>query len=232
MKINKEIPLFIDLEGEPEELRFAGDRLDVVFILLLGLDPEPPVDREVSVLSLLLFVVRVLVTFVEAGVLATVLPGWWWWWWWWWWCTADILFSAPWLLCSPPAVIAPSPSLESSLESPVNGIDRIWLARCNRPTSITCMFIPLIHNTLWSILFTALQQVKLSMRKYSFLHMTWTHNHSNQDCVWNITKSKWCSVKANGLCEVFLGKESFTKSCCHGLQCQKNYSLHKLLFFF
>lgn len=77
MKLNKEIPLFIDLEGEPEELRFAGDRLDVVFILLLGLDPEPPVDREVSVLSLLLFVVRVLVTFVEAGVLATVLPGWW-----------------------------------------------------------------------------------------------------------------------------------------------------------
>jgi hypothetical protein len=119
------------------------------------------------VLSLLLFVVRVFVTFAEAGVLAAVLPGWWWWWWWWWWCTADILFSAPWLLCSPPAVIAPSPSLESSLESPVKGIDRIWLARYNRQ-SITCMFAPVIHITWWSICFTALQQVKLNKKKHFF----------------------------------------------------------------
>ena len=57
----------MDLEGEPEELRLAGDKLDVVFILLLGLDPEPPVDSDVSVLSLLLLVVRVLQTLEEAA---------------------------------------------------------------------------------------------------------------------------------------------------------------------
>lgn len=30
------------LEGEPHELCFAGDRLEVVFKLLLGLEPDPP----------------------------------------------------------------------------------------------------------------------------------------------------------------------------------------------
>lgn len=30
------------LEGEHDELCFAGDKLDVVFRLLLGLEPDPP----------------------------------------------------------------------------------------------------------------------------------------------------------------------------------------------
>lgn len=89
------LPRVLLLDGEPELLRFAGLKLDVVLTLLLGLDAEPP-DREVSVCSLLLFVARVLV--LESAVTNIAVPG-----------TA----------CSP------SPSLESSLESPVNGMDLI-----------------------------------------------------------------------------------------------------------
>jgi len=36
------------LEGDPEELRFAGERLEAVLILLLGLEADPP-DKEDSV---------------------------------------------------------------------------------------------------------------------------------------------------------------------------------------
>lgn len=35
-------PLLMLLDGEQDELCLAGDRLDVVFRLLLGLEPEPP----------------------------------------------------------------------------------------------------------------------------------------------------------------------------------------------
>ena len=42
------LPLLILLDGEPEELCFAGERLDVVFKLLLGLEADPP-DKDDSV---------------------------------------------------------------------------------------------------------------------------------------------------------------------------------------
>lgn len=90
----KVVPLVLLFEGDPELLRFAGERLDVVLALLLGLEADPP-DKEVSVCSLELFVARVLVLESAPSI---DIPG------------------TPW---------SPSPSLESSEESPVNGIDRI-----------------------------------------------------------------------------------------------------------